>query len=267
MKSFLEKYHTEIAEDLAKCFPYKESTKDIIMIVHNELDYVRLAIDSVISNTSNFNLYVWDNGSDPSVAEYLFDKMYSLEDNLDKNMIVVRSIKNLGFVIPNNNLVKLGSGQYVILLNSDTQVYAGWDRHLIGFLQNNPDYLEVGYQGGILDETGLGIDASLGNDIDYICGWCACFARNTYNAFGLFDDKFEFAYFEDADFSLRLKKDGHKIYALHLATAHHFGNKTIKTVQKSGNEFVCQTFQKNHEYMKKKWSECLEVNRVRAEES
>lgn len=251
-----------MAEDLLKCFPYKESTKDIIMVVHNQLDYVKVAVESIIQNTSNFHLYVWDNASDTSVSEFLYDKMYSLEDIDGKDMTITRSSENIGFVLPNNELAKIGNSQYIIPINSDTQVYPGWDHYLIGFLQNNPSFLQVGYQGGLLDEKGMGNGADFGEKVDYICGWCFCISRNTYNAFGLFDDKFEFAYCEDADFSLRIKKDGYKIYALHLATVHHSGNKTIKKVQEDGHLFVLDTFKKNHEFMQKKWSEYLAKQRV-----
>ena len=87
-----------------------------------------------------------------------------------------------------------------------------------------------------------------------------CFSRQTYESFGLFDDKnLDFAFAEDADFSLRLKEKGGKIYALHTDYAYHYGNITIKDVQKKLN--TLDSFRHNHEYIARRWKDYLAEER------
>jgi len=35
--------------------------KDILIVVHNQYDYVKNCIESIYKNTKNFNLFIWDN--------------------------------------------------------------------------------------------------------------------------------------------------------------------------------------------------------------
>ena len=225
------------------------------MVVKDQLEYVKQSIESVIENTENYNLYVWDNGSKQPTKDYLQSIMAT-------EIILRREETNIGFIEPNNALAETGSGDYIILLNSDTKVHKGWDKALIGFLEKNPEYAATGFMGGLVDKEGMGVSTGVGEEVDFICGWCCCFSRKIYEKFGLFDDEnLKFAYCEDADFSFRLKEAGLKIYALHLDLAEHFGNKTAKAVKKEGHD-LATTFAHNHNYIKKRWSHYLKNERI-----
>jgi len=230
----------------------KNDKKDILVVVHNQLDYVRHCLSSIFEYTQNYELYVWDNASNEETKDYL--------DMLRDDIHLFRSPENLGFIGPNNMMISKGTSPHIILLNSDTMVRRTWDTHLIGFLQNNPDVLETGYMGGILNEEGKGVGVDKGYDIDFVIGWCACISRETYQKFGLFDNNLKFAFGEDADFSLKLKKEGHKIYACYADYVHHYGNATIKEVEKKQDTLT--SFQNNIEYVAKKWQNYLQYERV-----
>jgi GT2 family glycosyltransferase len=167
-----------------------------------------------------------------------------------------RSEENLGFILPNNILAAKGNSPYLVLLNSDTEVYKGWDTALIGWLVAKPEYAQSGYLGGMLEENAQGGKSWAGEHIDYVCGWCVCMPRRIYNNFGLFDaEHLSFAYGEDADLSLRLIEAGYKLRALHLGLVIHHGNATISEVQKTRD---CKTtFDQNHEYLRKRWRNYL----------
>ena len=230
-----------IRKEILNKSKYVEAKKDIIIVAHNQIEYLRRCIDSIFINTSEFNIYLWDNASDHNLKEVFRD--YPIN--------VFRSEDNLGFIIPNNELLKKAVSPYVILLNSDCIVFKGWDKALLGWLQNENDVL-VGYMGGILNEELIGVKSAFGRTPDYICGWCMAFERSTYQEFGLFDqDNLTFAYAEDADLSLRLKEKGKSIYALSLNLVHHYGHKTIEEVHKKRD--TVKTFKENHEYLKKRW--------------
>lgn len=258
MQSHFEKFQPEILKELQFTEMAEDKLKDIIILVHNQLPYMKVCIESILKNTKNFHLYIWDNASNQDMDDYLKNLMYEHSDIVT----VMRSDANIGFIPPNNELVKWGKGEYIILLNSDTKVFDGWDRALLGFLQNNSNVAQIGYLGGVLNEEGKGYRADFGYDIDYISGFCSCLSRKTYDEYGLFDTNLKFAYCEDADLSLRLKAAGLDIYSLHLMLVHHFENKTIKEVQARGEIDVVKTFEHNHKYLVAKWADYIKSSRV-----
>jgi len=242
-------------------------TKDILVVVRDQLRYVQECLETVEANTDNYTLYVWDNGSGPDTADYLKakEKEYLEKDDPRRRMKLVRKEDNIGFIVPNNELARMGDGDYIILLNSDCKVFEKWADAMVGFLRNNPEVAEVGFWGGYLDHEGRGFGGNSGYDVDYIPGWGLCISRETYREFGLFDDaNFQFAYSEDADLSLTLKQAGKKVYALHAPLVHHYQNKTIETVAQEID--AATTFEHNHQVMLKKWADYLANDRVALKE-
>lgn len=253
-----ERYRQDIAQELACAEQYQSATKDILIPVYGQLNYLRVCVESIQQTTEQYHLYIWDNGSDIETEQYLRDLMFRHPDEVD----VMRSETNLGFIEPNNRMAEWGDGEYIILLNSDTKVLEGWDRAMLGFLQKHPDVAQVGYLGGRLDADGKGGRIDFGYDVDYIMGFCSCFPRAVYEKTGLFDPGYQFAYCEDADFSIRLQEAKWRIYALHLLLVHHYENKTIKAVHGEGQIDVTTTFEKNHVYLRQKCADYLSRKRA-----
>ena len=228
-------------------------SKDILIVVHDQLEYVIKCVDSIYRNTQNFNLYIWNNNSKKETVDYL-ELLQKQKDNVK----LFNRNENLGFILPNNIMIKETKSPYVILLNSDVVVEEMWDLVLIGFLENNDQVAAVGFDGGILNSQGKGVGRGLGYEIDYVCGHCLCIPRKTYEQFGLFDEEnLKFAYCEDADFSLRLKENYKKIYACYSnKLIHHFQNKT--STQVLFNEFdFSDKVKSNMEYIKNRWAKFL----------
>ena len=237
-----------IKEELLTSFLCKDQSKDILIVIKDQLPYVKRCIESIQACTENYTLYLWDNASEQETKDYL----ESLKD-----VVLIRSEENLGFIKPNNRLAELTASTYLILLNSDTEVKPGWDRMMLGWLQTHPTILEVGYCGSKLNEEFKGGPAAFGYDIDYVTGWCMCIHRDTYDEFGLFDEKnLRLAYCEDADFSLRIKEAGFQVYALHADLVLHYENKTISQVNRCelARQKFAEAFQANHCYVKRRWS-------------
>jgi GT2 family glycosyltransferase len=226
-----------------------DQMKDILIVVKDQHEYIQNCIDSIYQNTNNFNLFLWDNASDIETKQYL-----EHIDQTNDNCTLIRSEINQGFIKPNNELVKHAKSPYVILLNSDTEVLENWDTVLLGALQNDPKIGAVGYGGCLLDENFKGGNVSFNRNIDYVAGWCLCFSLDVYEKFSLFDEQFEFAYCEDADFGLRLKQAGFDLYAVNLDLVTHYENKTVKSLICTDQRMILQEyFKKNHEVLKKKW--------------
>lgn len=253
-----EKFKQEVQNELVIAADARSPTKDIIVVVHNQLKYLKICVDSIRESTQNFCLYIWDNASSREVQEY-YDELLKTDDGSIK---IHRCGKNEGFIYPNNECAKLGKGEFIICLNSDTKVFPNWDRVMTGFLDVNPEVAQVGFWGGHMDAEGRGFGGDNGYEIDYIPGWCFCIKRETYNQFGLFNENLKFAYCEDADLSLRLKSSGRKIYALHAPLVYHYQNRTIEEVHEKGEIDVESTFRENHEYLKDRWKCYIENERV-----
>lgn len=240
-------FSEEIKQELMTTFKYIPVQKDIIIVVRDQLEYLQICVNSIRANTENYQIFVWDNASGEETQEWLKEQ---------KDIVTVRNEENIGFIIPNNELIKLGNSPYIVLLNSDTKMLPDWDKSLIAHLQQDDQLGQVGFMGGILDETGKGKWFQFGTEIDYITGWCFAIKRDTYEKFGLFDqENLEFAYGEDADFSLRLQDNNLTIRALHLGLVHHFENKTILQVR---HERDCEaSFKKNHRIIAERWKRLI----------
>lgn len=225
-----------------------DKPKDIIIVVHNQLQHVRQCIESVKQHTKLYQLWIWDNNSTDGTREYL----KSLE-----NINLFLHDTNIGFIEPNNIISQKCNSEYIILLNSDTIVRDGWDLSLLGYLQNNPNTKQVGYMGGLLDAEGYGCGIAYGENIDYVMGWCCCFELATCVP-TLFDSAFHFAYFEDADLSLRIKSKGYSVYGLHLRYVDHFGNITARSISES----LLPILFNNQKVFFSKWGKYLEKDRI-----
>lgn len=230
------------------------ATKDIIIVVHNQLPYLKQCIESIQRHTTDYRLYLWLNDCDRETTQYVLDTLRQDVDWFKSSSI------NMGFIEPNNELARCGSSEYIILLNSDTQVSHGWSEGLCGFLKRHPDVAEVGCLGGLLESNGTGSYTNFGYDIDYLMGWCVALRRKDYEAFGLFNEQMRFAYFEDVDLSLRIKSLGHKIYAFYTPLVHHYGSRTLNSIDLD----LMPNIGFNHAFIMEHWKGYLAEDRVRA---
>jgi GT2 family glycosyltransferase len=248
-------FPTEIKEELLAMTKYERVEKDILIVVHNQLPYIQTCIESIRNVTKDYNLYVWDNASEPTTREWL---------EKQRDVRLFKSSENLGFIVPNNRMAEQARSPYLILLNSDTKVHEGWDAAMIAYLQAG--YAQVGYLGGYLDWNGFGAESGFGDGVDYITGWCFAMPRAVYQSLGLFDEtNLSFAYCEDADLSLRLREAGFLLRALHLGLVFHYENRTIKEVAKV---LDCQKFlEDNHLYLRNRWKSYLPVQPAHAQKS
>lgn len=251
----------ELKEELAHLYVFEKTcdppSKDIIIIVHDQLELIKDCITSIYTTTTNFTLYIWDNNSMEPTKKFL-----ELISKIHDNVVLVRSGENLGFIKPNNRLAELGKSEYIVLLNSDTKVMKSWDSAMIGWMRGNPNCKVVGYQGGMLMENGRGSPVpNYGKDIDYVCGWCLCVSRQDYTKLGLFDEtNLTFAYGEDSDYSLRFKEAGYDIYALHANLVWHLGNATSKEVVHEMD--TSKTFESNHSYIRTRHARYIAEKRM-----
>lgn len=147
---------------------------------------------------------------------------------------VLRNPQNLGFIGSCREGTAVARGDFILLLNNDVQVCAGWLQSLLAVFEQRPDAGLVGarlvYPDGSLQEAGgiIWRDGSAWNwgrgldpehphhrylrRADYCSGACLLIRHTDWRALGGFDEAYLPAYYEDTDLAMRVRARGQQVY-------------------------------------------------------
>ena len=201
------------------------STVAIIIVNWKKYDITSTCIESILNSTnSNFKIILVDNESDNKKV-----KNFKYRNEIE----IIQNKKNEGFSKANNigiDYALKNNYDYTLLINNDTIV----EKNLIEVLLKTAEAknfsvvqpLILKYSGKEIWNAGGRINYFFGNFItrkkvgnslnssqeltEWLTGCCCLFKTKIFKEIGKLDESF-FAYYEDVDFSLRLKKHGYKI--------------------------------------------------------
>lgn len=239
----------------------------IIVVNYNTYDLTRQTIDSVLEKQLPFayEIMLVDNKS-------MDESMTKLQRDYEKHIVngvikVILNDANLGFAKANNIGMRRSTGEYILLLNSDTYIVGDCLEKCMAYIEacNDGCINEIGALGckvvlpdGTLDHAckrgfptpkaslyyflkwhkkdpikyGLYDALHLGEDevgeVDCLMGAFMLMPRKALDQIGLFDEDF-FMYGEDIDLCYRIKEGGYKIvYYPEAQIIHYKGGSSKK---------------------------------------
>lgn len=113
----------------------------IIIVTYNAKDYTKVCLERLASGMDenrNVEVILFDNDSKDGVKDVL------REYEGCKNFIVDLNPKNIGFASGNNEAAKIAHGEYIFLLNPDTEIDIDEVEKLTLYLDAHPDVGVVG---------------------------------------------------------------------------------------------------------------------------
>lgn len=258
---------------LAICRKPKKDSQlltSIIILAHNQLEYTKKCIDSILTHTQKpFELIIVDNGSTDGTADYLESELARLipEDRLR----VIKNNENLGFAKGNNQGIAASQADYVILMNNDVVVTPGWLSKMVTCAEKNPRIGIVGPKSNYVSGPQLvenvsydtkdlkGLEKYADGFAEHnsgkvtpcwrVVGFCMLIKRAVIDKIGGLDERYGLGNFEDDDFSLRASLAGYESYIAEDCFVHHFGNRTFLAAQIDYKK----SLNGNWEIFKEKW--------------
>ena len=219
----------------------------VILVNWKKYNLTSNCIDSLNkSNYKNFKIILVDN-------EYSEKSLIDLR-NKHKELIVFKEKNNLGFAGGNNIGIRYAlenDYDYIMLLNNDTEVKENFilplverieKDHSLGAVQplilNFSNKSIIWNAGGKLNKF-LGLTSTRLNNnklnssivfddyTDWISGCCILIKSEILTKVGLLDEKF-FNYYEDVDWSLRMKNLGYDLGFVKESIIYHHGSSSSK---------------------------------------
>ena len=250
----------------------------IIIPMKDKVNLTKVCIDSLYNKNTyqNFEIIIVDNNSTEEETLNYFTNLKKEHDNV--KILTIKEEFNYSRL--NNLAIKETTGDYILLLNNDTEVldkdfldymvgYASRDHvGCVGLKLLYKD-LKVQHAGVVLGYGGvaghifvtasnkdIGIFNRLSMPYDYSAVTAACLLvkKSKYLEVDGFDENLKVA-LNDVDFNLKMLKKGYYNVCLNNISLLHYESKS------RGYEVTkeqIERFQKEQDYMKKKWGKELE---------
>ena len=199
----------------------------IIIPVHNQWAHTHACLQSIVRHEPDL-AYEVILADDVSTDDTRYASRWV------HNLIINRNAENLGFLRNCNAAALKARGEYILLLNNDTEIQPHAITELLNVFRRHPDAGLVGskliYPDGRLQEAGgiLWADGSAWNygrgqnpllpefnylrETDYCSGASIMVPRGLFAQLGGFDERYSPAYNEDSDLAFAIRDVGKKVY-------------------------------------------------------
>jgi len=266
---------------------YEACKVDIIICIHNALEEVKDCLQSVLINTNiPYSLILVNDGSSEETTKYL----ERFSEN--KKVTLITNIKAKGYTFAANQGLQKSTSNYVVLLNSDTEVTSHWLERMmicaesdsqigiVGPLSNTaswqsipalsengdwaenrlPEGLTLAEMGHIIYEKSFKYYPRL----PFINGFCLLIKRSVINDIGYFDeDNFGKGYGEEDDYCSRAKDRGWQlavaddVYVYHKQSRSYSNARRQKLTKNARNQLIKKY---GEDYLQESVQKCLHNN-------
>jgi hypothetical protein len=238
-------------------FVVKKMDLSITIVNWNTKDLLHQCLLSIEENVQTFKrpniqTLVVDNASTDGSAAMVRDRFPWVR--------LIENNENLGFAAANNQAMRESDAQYVLLLNSDTEIKSGAVTNLLTFMER---HLEAGGAGArLLNPNGTlqpschpmltpwrefwrlafldrvrrlatydmsTWDLDTPREVEVIKGACLMLRQEALDEVGLLDERY-FMYTEEMDLCHRLRKAGWKLYWVPQAEVVHYGEASSRQI-------------------------------------
>ncbi len=208
----------------------------VIIPVFNKVDFTKRCVDAVYANTHypEYEIIIVDNGSTDGTGEYL--RNLARENS---NVKIIDNKENQGYAKANNRGAEIAIGDYLLLLNNDTEPQKGWMSSLVRILDADPSVGAAGskllFPDGTIQHAGVVLfdmskrrreklvpfhiyyeeDSGLPDANELRCyqaltGASLLLRWNLFEELGGFDERFWNGY-EDVDLCLKIREKGYEL--------------------------------------------------------
>ena len=213
----------------------------VVIVTYNSEEWISKCLDSLLPTLGKDDeVIVVDNASKDKTVNVV---------KKHRQVKLIASSENLGYSKAANEGIRASHGEFVTLLNPDTEVSAGWLDTLaskltdgvgavgpvsdnIGGAQFVGHYVRPGVAISALPEVVKAGYDSKTVETKLIMGMCLMVSRATLNEVGLLDEDL-FLGADDLEFSWRLKNLGYKLLVVLDVFVHHAGQKSFATREHS----------------------------------
>ncbi len=223
----------------------------IVIPVHGKIEYTLACLRSIANATPTepFEVIVVDDASPDNTAAVLGEVA---------GLRLICNESNLGFVGSCNAGATAARGEFLVFLNNDTQVTAGWTEGLLRCFELHPDAGIAGsqlvYPDGRLQEAGAWVfsDASAWNigrfssrkdpslryarTVDYVSGASLAIPRDFFLSLGGFDMRYAPGYYEDTDLAFAARAVGRSVWYVPDSIVIHAEGVSSAGIVRNGHE-------------------------------
>ena len=242
----------------------------IVILTYNQIEYTKRCLSSIVEHTpQNHQIILVDNGSTDDTIEFLkaFEKTHP-------NTSVILNRENRGFAGGNNQGIERATGDFILLLNNDVVVTAGWLERMLACMHRYPDVGIVGPTSNFVSGPQLVPNAAYGEDLEKmkdlaaaigrdnnektspvlrLVGFCLLIRKEVLELTGGLDEDFGSGNYEDDDLCLRSHIAGFQHVIANDVFVHHFGSVSFSGNAISYNE----TMEKNRILFEHKWKHLI----------